>query len=714
MNEATVTNSDCLEWLRTLPDNSADAIVCDPPAGISFMSSTWDSDKGGRKQWIAWLAEVMAEALRVAKPGAHALVWALPRTSHWTGTALEDAGWEPRDVITHIFASGFPKSANVSKHIDAKLGAVREVVGSQRLQGNAAVSTKDKGGTYNVGCGLTGDKTIDVTAAATPEAKHHDGYGSAAKPSSEHWWLCRKPLDGTIAGNVLAHGTGAINVDGCRVAMSEQDADTINNMGGFGVGGKPVKEYDASFRQGIQAQAQAQAAGRWPPNTVFSHAEGCVADGACADDCPIAELDRQSGNSAGGQPRLNSNSGRKAISETSHNARQPNLTDSLATYGDSGGASRYFPQFHLDTPVDLGAFSPYNEGEKEGDQCDKIVNTAETDSRRNLPTLPEDLGGSVLVNADGPTSASGASPTHGDTSASLTDVGIASGANPDAERSASKPNIAGCGSKPTGQSTTGTKFTTRTTIKPIIGSTISRLSPPHGTTTTISDFERTTAPSQTGQLRDAVGGAANTNRSPPSPFVEPEPTKDTANHVPPLAFANGKWPTATSSTRDGASDGNSDSTLEIRISTTFRFQAKASVAETELGCEDLQPRQVDESRDDDAPGANNPRNRGGGQRKNHHPTKKSVDLMRWLCRLVAPPPNFKTGEAPLILDPFTGSGSTGVACVLEGFRFAGSELDPAFVAIARARIAAAQANRLVTQDGKTVVSSVHRAQMELL
>lgn len=91
---------DCLEQLKTLPSDSVDSLVTDPPAGISFMGKDWDGDKGGRKQWIAWMAEVMRECLRVLKPGAHGLVWALPRTSHWTATALEDAGFEVRDVVT--------------------------------------------------------------------------------------------------------------------------------------------------------------------------------------------------------------------------------------------------------------------------------------------------------------------------------------------------------------------------------------------------------------------------------------------------------------------------------------------------------------------------------------------------------------------------------------------------------------------------------------
>tara|TARA_Y100000310_G_scaffold141109_1_gene140522 strand:- start:422 stop:1642 length:1221 start_codon:yes stop_codon:yes gene_type:complete len=121
---------DCLDALRSMPTASVDAIICDPPAGIAFMGRGWDSDKGGRDQWVAWLSEVMGEALRVVKPGGHALVWALPRTSHWTGWALESAGWVVRDRIGHQFYSGFPKSLDVSKAIDRRrddAAAVRTV-----------------------------------------------------------------------------------------------------------------------------------------------------------------------------------------------------------------------------------------------------------------------------------------------------------------------------------------------------------------------------------------------------------------------------------------------------------------------------------------------------------------------------------------------------------------------------------------------------------
>jgi DNA modification methylase len=109
---------DSLEILKTIPSNSIDSLVTDPPAGIGLIGLEWDKDKGGRREWISWLTQIMTECHRVLKPGAHGFVWAIPRTSHWTGTALEDAGFQVKDVITHVFGSGFPKSIAIDKAID--------------------------------------------------------------------------------------------------------------------------------------------------------------------------------------------------------------------------------------------------------------------------------------------------------------------------------------------------------------------------------------------------------------------------------------------------------------------------------------------------------------------------------------------------------------------------------------------------------------------
>jgi hypothetical protein len=112
---AVLHEGDALAVLSRLDAASCHAMVTDPPAGIGFMGREWDKDKGGRAEWVAWLAGVMREARRVLTPGAHALVWALPRTSHWTATAMEDAGYEIRDVIAHHFGTGFPKHKNTLK-----------------------------------------------------------------------------------------------------------------------------------------------------------------------------------------------------------------------------------------------------------------------------------------------------------------------------------------------------------------------------------------------------------------------------------------------------------------------------------------------------------------------------------------------------------------------------------------------------------------------
>ncbi len=190
-------NADCLKLLRKRKDNSIDAIVTDPPAGISFMGKEFDSDRGGRDKWIAWLQTIMEECLRVLKPGGHMLCWSLPRTSHWTATAIEDAGFEVRDCVYHIAGSGFPKSLSISKAIDKTAGAEREVVGSYTVGGTAAKGGRQ--GRASVAAegessiGLSRD--LQITVPATDAAKQWDGWGTALKPSVENWILAHKPLD---------------------------------------------------------------------------------------------------------------------------------------------------------------------------------------------------------------------------------------------------------------------------------------------------------------------------------------------------------------------------------------------------------------------------------------------------------------------------------------------------------------------------------------
>src|SRR5271166_2779184 len=135
-----IIHGDSLEEMKKMDANSIDSIVTDPPAGISFMSKRFDTFKG-RDHFIQTMKEIFQECLRIMKPGAHGLVWAIPRTSHWTATALEDAGFEIRDVVNHLFGSGFPKSHDISKAIDKAAGAEREVIGLSKYAKRGAISS---------------------------------------------------------------------------------------------------------------------------------------------------------------------------------------------------------------------------------------------------------------------------------------------------------------------------------------------------------------------------------------------------------------------------------------------------------------------------------------------------------------------------------------------------------------------------------------------
>ncbi len=204
-----IVNGDSLLVLQLLDDNSVDAIVTDPPYGLSFMGKKWDYDVPSEELW--------RQCFRVLKAGGHLLCFAGTRTQHRMAVRIEDAGFEIRDMIAWVYGSGFPKSLDVSKAIDKAAGAEREVVGT-RITG-AAMSGKASG--IENGQGGTefgsGQNEVPITAPATPEAKQWEGWGTALKPALEPITVARKPLIGTVAENVLQHGTGAINVDGGRV-----------------------------------------------------------------------------------------------------------------------------------------------------------------------------------------------------------------------------------------------------------------------------------------------------------------------------------------------------------------------------------------------------------------------------------------------------------------------------------------------------------------
>ena len=194
-----VLNVDCLEAMKKLPDNFIDAVVTDPPYGLSFMGKDWDHGVPGVAFW--------KEALRITKPGGHMVAFGGSRTYHRLTCAIEDAGWEIRDCLGWLYSSGFPKSMDISKAIDKKFGAEREVVGVKGRSGakRNCMNTDFKGGEYM------------ETLPASEEAKKWSGWGTCLKPAFEPIVLARKPIEGTVADNVLKYGVGGINIDECRV-----------------------------------------------------------------------------------------------------------------------------------------------------------------------------------------------------------------------------------------------------------------------------------------------------------------------------------------------------------------------------------------------------------------------------------------------------------------------------------------------------------------
>ena len=211
-----IIQGDCLEELKKLEDNSIDGCVTDPPAGISFMNKDWDHDKGGRDQWMKWMTDVFTEVQRVLKPGGHCLVWSIPRTSHWTGMALEDAGFEVRDCVYHIFGQGFPKSHNVGMGIDKKMKLIDHQAWAFNHAGKEGSQVYDKKQNYELN-----SSNGYFYKGKSEEAKKYDGYGSQLKPAVECWWLIRKPFKGSIVDNVLEYGTGGLNIDKSRIPTDD-------------------------------------------------------------------------------------------------------------------------------------------------------------------------------------------------------------------------------------------------------------------------------------------------------------------------------------------------------------------------------------------------------------------------------------------------------------------------------------------------------------
>lgn len=313
----TLYHGDCLEVLRTLPNCSIDAIVTDPPYGLSFMGKRWDYDVPS--------VEVWAECLRVLKPGGHLLAFAGTRTQHRMAVRIEDAGFEIRDMIAWVYGSGFPKSLDVSKAIDKAAGA-EGTFGAPKSAAHAGWIERgrmrgEEGHEGYQRPWMTDSEAVDKNArqyiGGTEAAREWHGWGTALKPALEPITLARKPLIGTVAENVMAHGTGALNIDASRILLNGDYKCKAN--------GRPSQtglgdNYDP------QNANQPDTVGRWPANLIHDGSDEVVG------------LFPDTGKSTGGRTVKRSGGGNVG----SGKASESQWSNDDPGYGDSGSAARFF------------------------------------------------------------------------------------------------------------------------------------------------------------------------------------------------------------------------------------------------------------------------------------------------------------------------------------------------------------------------------------
>ena len=325
-------HGDCLEELKKIPDNSVDSIVTDPPYGLSNTKPAQVADvlkawvtgdtvsvpakKGGfmGKDWDSFVPPpaVWEECYRVLKPGGHMAVFAGTRTQDLMGLSIRLAGFEIREQLNWIYGSGFPKSMDVSKAIDKAAGAEREVLSERPAYG---IGGK---GILN---GHSEGATAKVTAPATDEAKQWEGWGTALKPATEPIVLARKPLEGTVANNVLTYGTGGLNIDACRVG------DDVRPKGAST--GEVLSENSSMSGPNTGRTVVGTVTGRFPANVLL-------------DEHAAEAMDEQSGNVRGviGMKKV---SGGHNFNIGEHTSQKFNKTSGQIK--DSGGASRFFSVF---------------------------------------------------------------------------------------------------------------------------------------------------------------------------------------------------------------------------------------------------------------------------------------------------------------------------------------------------------------------------------
>lgn len=306
MKNMKLLPGDCIDQMKTLEDDSVDSIVTDPPYGLSFMGKKWDYDVPSLDIW--------KECLRVLKPGGHLLSFAGSRTYHRMAVNIEDAGFEIRDQIMWVYGSGFPKSLNVSKAVEGVLGT--------RATGFLTAGDDGRKAEFNQDHNKRSDHGYKWEPT-TEDGKRWNGWGTALKPAHEPIVVARKPFSGTVAENVLRYGTGAINIDGCRVPANwkaERPESWFNS--GKSKSGEPTYGGNLKSLSGSTVGERLSNLGRWPANFIHDGNEEVVNNfpkvaGSFLKKDAIARTD-------------------------SRPIWDKAKREKIFTYGDSGSAARFF------------------------------------------------------------------------------------------------------------------------------------------------------------------------------------------------------------------------------------------------------------------------------------------------------------------------------------------------------------------------------------
>jgi len=301
---------DNLELLKQLEPNTIHSCVSDFPYNLGFMGRKWDTITN----YYDWCYQRALELFRVMKPGGICLIFGGTRTHHRLVCAFEDAGFQIKDEIQWIYGSGFPKSYNISKGFDKKAGAEREIIG-KRVHPTLKNIPNVKSSAYHVET-LDSDKDMeswDITAPSTDLAKQWDGWGTALKPAQEPIMVCQKPIEKNYCYNVEKYGVGGINIDASRITTNDKL-----------VRPSILRTENIVFGKGLGNGVQTEPKGRFPANLIFDEESASI-------------LDKQTGILKSGD-----NCTRTKVGSFLEHGGLGRVGDTQTTYGDEGGASRFF------------------------------------------------------------------------------------------------------------------------------------------------------------------------------------------------------------------------------------------------------------------------------------------------------------------------------------------------------------------------------------